>query len=136
MDRLRDVVLLLARVVIGVVFVMHGYLKLSHAELGPAAFESLGLPLPAVTFWAVSLAEVVGGVAFAVGLGLPVVGAVFAALTAGALFLVHLSKGFWADGGGYEYVMVLAVVSPAIGLTARRWSLDELIAARRSAVAV
>ena len=132
MDRARDVALLAARTVIGIVFIMHGWLKLSNAELGPAAFESLGLPLPTITFWAVSLAEVVGGTAFIVGLALPLVGATFAALTLGALFLVHLPNGFWAEGGGYEYVMVLAILSPATALTANKWSLDAAIAKRRS----
>lgn len=134
MDRARDVVLLLARVVIGVVFVVHGWLKVANAGMGPAAFEQLGVPLPAVAFWFTALVEVIGGVAFVVGVALPVVGALFAVVALGALFLVHLPKGFWAEGGGYEYVLVLAFASLAVGLSHHRWSLDALISARRTGV--
>ncbi|MGW7291966.1 DoxX family protein [Streptomyces xiamenensis] len=131
MDRVRAVSLLLARVLVGIVFIAHGKLKLENSEMGPAAFEAMDIPLPTLAFWFTSLAEVIGGVAFIVGLALPAVGALFGMVTLGALYFVHRSNGFWAEGGGYEYVLVLAFVSVALGVTAHRWSLDELIAARR-----
>lgn len=131
MDNVRAVALLAARVLVGVVFILHGKLKLSHADLGPKAFEQYDIPLPEVAFWFTSLAEVIGGTAFVIGLALPFVGALFAFLTLGALYFVHRPNGFWAESGGYEFVLVLAFVSVALGLTANRWSLDALIMARR-----
>jgi putative oxidoreductase len=34
----------------------------------------------------------------------------------GALYFVHLKKGFWAHEGGYEYVLVLLVASVAVAM--------------------
>ncbi|MGV9317167.1 DoxX family protein [Streptomyces sp. NPDC003691] len=130
MENIRAAALLVARVVLGIVFIAHGKLKLEHADQGPESFERFDIPLPEVAFWFTALVEVVGGGAFIVGLALPVVGALFATVTLGALFYVHEANGFWAERGGYEYVLVLAAVSVALGFTARRWSLDELLVAR------
>ncbi len=131
MERVREVALLCARGLLGIVFIAHGKLKLENSELGPASFEALDIPLPEVSFWFTSLFEVIGGAAFIVGLALPLVGPAFAGLMLGALYFVHRSNGFWAEAGGYEYVLVLAFMAVAVGFAAHRWSLDELILNRR-----
>jgi len=82
---------------IGFGFAAHGYAKLAR---GPATFApivaALGLPAPAFTAWVTSLIELGGGIllmlgAFVVPLSLPL-----AAMTAVAMFGVHLRYGFLA----------------------------------------
>jgi putative oxidoreductase len=81
----KDIALLLLRVA-GVTFAFwHGWGKISALAAGGgdrfiASVESLGFPLPAVFAWAAALAEFVGGLAVALGLGTRIA-ASFAAFT-------------------------------------------------------
>ncbi|WP_322645583.1 DoxX family protein [Oerskovia flava] len=97
-----------------------------------AAFGDMGIPAAGVAGPAVALFELVGGVALLLGLGTRVVAALYAVTMLGALFLVHLSAGFFAGDGGYELVLVLAAAAAALALTGPGvWSVDAW-ATRRS----
>ncbi|MBP2474616.1 putative oxidoreductase [Crossiella equi] len=127
MQPLRDLTLLLGRVVVGIVFIYHGWQKLviNGVEAQAAGFAKLGIPLPTVSAWFTALTEVVGGVAFIVGIGLPLVGLLFAVVMGGAIYFVHLKNGFGGQGG-YEYVLTLGAVGLALGFNGGRYSLDSL----------
>ncbi len=66
----RDEALLILRLVLGVVFVMHGYDKL-FGEFGVAGFAGfltkLSVPLPLFFAWVVSLVEFLGGIGVLLG---------------------------------------------------------------------
>ncbi|TDB74055.1 DoxX family protein [Micromonospora sp. KC721] len=131
----RDVVILLARVGIGIVFFAHGWQKLvTNGIDGTAAFfDQAGVPLPTLSAWFAALVELIGGAALIVGAGLPIAGLLLAVTMAGAFLFVHAGKGLFIDQGGYEYVLTLGAASlllAAVG--ASRFSVDHLLFGRRT----
>lgn len=119
LDQARPVALLLARVAVGVVFLAHGYMKFATMGIAgtTAFFEQIGIPLPGLAAPAIAVLEVAGGLALIAGAALPVVGTLLTLDMIGAIVFVHLGNGFTVDKGGYEFVLVLAAASLAIGFT-------------------
>ena len=112
---------LFVRLAVGIVFLVHGVGKLF--GVGPVPFPvsnftgmlaNLGVPAPMAMAWAVSLLEAVGGLLVLVGLFTRYAAALHAINRAAAILLVHLSKGFSAMNGGYEFPLVLLLVSLAL----------------------
>ncbi|MEO3871493.1 DoxX family protein [Nonomuraea sp. B12E4] len=137
LDQARPVALLIARITLGVIFLVHGYHKF--ATMGIAGttkfFESVGIPMAGLAAPAVAALEVVGGLALILGAGLPIVGTLLAIDMLGAILYVHGGNGFGAEGGGYEFVMALGAASLAIGFTGGgALALDNLIGRRRRAI--
>lgn len=117
--RLQPIGLLIGRVMLGVVFIAHGWQKLSVNGLDATAqgFEGLGIPAPALSAYFTVFAELIGGAALIVGALLPLMGVVLAGIMLGAMYFVHLDGGFYSRDGGYEYVLLLAALSIAIGFS-------------------
>jgi putative oxidoreductase len=94
----RDIVLLLARIGLGVIMIAHAKLEYDFAGGSVAGvgelFAQSGIPLPAITGPANVLFEFVGGVAMIVGLAVPIVGVLMALNMVGAWILVHTSPLF------------------------------------------
>jgi putative oxidoreductase len=126
-----NLALLMLRVVVGVVMFAHGYNHLLRIREGPGVanwFESLGMKYAPLQAWNVTVFEIVGGVMLVLGIITPLAAASAAAICLVAWTAEHRKHGFFIfkPGQGWEYVMVLAVVSIAIGaLGAGEWSLDE-----------
>jgi putative oxidoreductase len=122
---------LILRVAIGVVFAMHGWQKLTMMGIGGVGgfFGSLGIPAPELAALAVTILELVGGLALILGLGTRIVSGLLAANMLVALVLVHLPNGFFVDAGGFEFVFTLfaaalffALAGPgALSLDAQLW---------------
>ena len=114
-DRNLDRALLVLRLALGAVFVAHGYMKLfvmGHAGV-EGFFLQLGIPLPGIAAWGVSLLEFGGGILLLTGIGARVLSILFVADMLGAiLFAVH-TKGFV---GGYELEFLLAAGSLTVAL--------------------
>ncbi|MCC3764277.1 DoxX family protein [Glycomyces sp. TRM65418] len=118
--RLRPIALLIGRVVLGVVFIAHGWQKFSTQGMDATAegFESLGIPAPTLSAYFTVAAELVGGAMLIVGALLPLVGLALTFVMLGAMYFVHpLDGAFFSREGGYEYVLLLAAVSIAIGFS-------------------
>ena len=133
-EPVRDLALLLARVLVGVVLVAHGWDKLAGQGVSATAgfFGSLGVPAPEVAAVAVAVLELGGGVLLVLGVATTVVTALVLVDMAVAYWLVHRGHGVFVDGGGWELVGVVAAVSLALlGAGAGRASLDHLLGARR-----
>ncbi len=103
-----DLGILLLRIGLGVVFLVHGYMKLSNMEGTISFFGMLGFP--AILAWVVAIVETAGGVAMLLGLYTRYVGWAFAIIMAVAIAQVKWSKGF---AGGYEYEAMLLLASLA-----------------------
>jgi putative oxidoreductase len=128
--------LLLLRVALGLVFVMHGWQKLTVFGIGGVAgmFGQMGMPLPTVNAAAIIAVELLGGLALIVGGGTRIAAGLAAFSMGVATVLVHLANGFFMPTG-YEFTLTLLLASAALVMTgAGRYSIDALLRAdaRRS----
>lgn len=126
----RDAVILLARLGVGVIFIAHGLRKLAVDGIGATAesFAEAGVPLATLSAWLVALVELVAGIAMVIGLAVPVAGVLLAALMLGAYLLVHHGRGIFVDEGGAELVIALGAASLLLALTgAGRFGLDDTV---------
>ncbi|GAA2018974.1 DoxX family membrane protein [Pseudokineococcus marinus] len=134
-EPVRDLALLLARLLVGVVLAVHGWDKLvDQGVQGTAGFlGSLGVPAPEVAAVAVSVVELLGGLLLVLGAATTLVSVLVLVDMAGAFWLVHRGNGVLVDGGGWELVGVVAAAALALlGAGPGRASLDHLVGARRS----
>lgn len=130
-----DVGLTILRVVTGVIFVAHGAQKIFvYGFAGVSgAFQGMGIPFPGITGPLTGLVELFAGLALVVGLLTRLAGFGLAITMLGAIAFVHLAAGFFAPTG-FEFPLALLAATSALAFTgAGRFSLDGLIASRRSA---
>ncbi|MFT7836662.1 DoxX family protein [Saccharothrix sp. BKS2] len=129
---IKDVAALIGRIGLGVVFIAHGWQKVvgSGMDGTAAGFAAMGVPLPTLSAWFTAIVELVGGALLILGVATPVVGALLAFAMLGALVIVHLPNGLLGQGG-YEYVLVLAAASLAIGFNPGALSVTRLARARQ-----
>ncbi|TDD71486.1 DoxX family protein [Actinomadura rubrisoli] len=135
---LPDAGLLIGRLALGVIFIAHGWQKLT--DVGHSGvtkmFDGLGIPLPGLSAHFATWVELIGGAALIAGVLVPVAGLLLAADMAGAFWYVHMDKGLFADKGGYEYVVVLGAVALLLALARPgRFSVDDLLSRRREPAA-
>ena len=132
----RDAALLVARLLLGVVLVAHGWQKVvTNGLAGTAeAFAGMGIPLAPVSAAFAGTVELVGGLLLIAGAATALVGVLVVLDMLGAALLVHIGGGVFVTDGGWELVGVigaLALVLAAVG--AGRFSVDHAMAARRPA---
>jgi putative oxidoreductase len=129
-----DVALLILRLGIGLILTGHGVQKLFGWFGGPGltslsqSFEKQGFKpaWPWVTLAIVG--EVGGGLSVALGFLTPLGAAGILGAMAMATFKSHWKNGFWLKKGGYEYSLMLLVVSITIGLIGPgSYALDALL---------
>jgi putative oxidoreductase len=135
----RDAALLVARLLLGVVLVAHGWQKVFTFGLGGTAqaFTGMGVPLAPVSAAYAGIVELVGGALILVGAATALVGVLVVLDMLGAALLVHVGNGVMAADGGWELVGVigaLALVLAAVG--AGRFSVDHALAGRRTTARV
>ena len=125
--------LLLIRAVVGLTLAAHGAQKLfgafgGHGLAGTAGFfESIGFRPGKLLAALAGLGEAGGGALLALGLLTPLAAALIVSTMVVAVVGVHLDKGFFAQGGGYEYPLILGAVAAALAFTgAGTLSLDAL----------
>lgn len=122
-----SVAALLLRLIIGSVFIIHGYPKFSAAQRkqGGEWLKSMGLPSGLILFAAV--AEFFGGLALLLGILTQVIAVLFALFMLSTTWLskVKMKKKFI---GGYEVDVILLVASLALAaLGAGAFSLNYLL---------
>lgn len=115
------------RVVVGLIFALHGWQKLQMGVPGVAGFlGSLGFPAP--EFFAVLLiaAELGGGILLILGAFTHWVAKILAVVALIALLTVHISKGFFISEGGYEFILLILAASISVMVAGPgKWSLDH-----------
>jgi putative oxidoreductase len=126
----RDLVLLIARVGLGVVFIAHGWQKFRTNGLdGTAAgFDQMGVPAPTLSAYYATAVELVGGAALVLGALTTVAGVLLTLDMVGAFAFVHLSNGPFVADGGWELVVILGLMSLTIAAVgAGRYALDPIL---------
>jgi putative oxidoreductase len=126
--------LLLLRLTVGLTIAAHGSQKLFGWFGGPGLsgagqfFTILGFPPGRRHAFMAGVAETIGGLMLALGLGTPLAAAAAISVMLVAIFSVHFQKGFFAQNGGYEYNLVLAVAALSLAFTGPgSLSIDSLL---------
>jgi putative oxidoreductase len=121
--------LLLVRVAVGVTMMMHGY---NHWRGGGKIagtarwFSGLGLRHGLLQAWMSVVTELGAGLLLIAGLATPLACAAVISVMLIAGLLAHRKNGFFVFKDGYEYVLVLSVISLALAvLGPGRASLDS-----------
>ena len=127
--------LLILRGVLGITFITHGWPKLMDGASGTAEFFGmLGIPVPGVSAWLITLLEVFGGFALVLGLLVPVFSALLIIHMLVGILLVHLPEGWFVVGpgtGGAEFsVLLIAGLLTLILTGPGRPALDFKLAGR------
>lgn len=112
-----DLALAVLRVVVGIVFLVHGGQKLFDFGLGGTVdmFGSMGVPLASITGPVVAFVEFLGGAALVLGLFTRVAAVAVGMVMLGAIFIVHLPNGFFAPNG-IEFPLTLLGAAAALVL--------------------
>ena len=128
-----SIALLILRLGIGLTLAGHGVQKLFGWFGGPGlirlnqGFEKQGFRPTWLWVTLAIVGEVGGGLSVALGFLTPLGAAGILGAMAIATFKSHWKNGFWLNKGGYEYSLVLLIVSIAIGLIGPgSYSLDTL----------
>ena len=130
----RDVALLLARLVLGVVLVAHGWQKLVTNGIAATieGFGGMGVPAAPVSAVFATAVELLGGVLLVAGAATALVGVLVALEMLGAALLVHIGEGVFVKNGGWELVGVIGAAALALAAVgAGRFSLDHAVSVRR-----
>ena len=129
------IALLPLRLALGLIFTIHGYLKLFSPTYGPAKFakylEDEKVPLPKQAALIIGVLEFVGGLCLLAGFYGRVAGGLLAIHVFLALVTVAPKKGFTKlpDTTGWEYELVLLVALVVLVLSgATPYSLDSVLA--------
>lgn len=128
-----DIMLLVLRLVVGLLFFGHGTQKLfgwwgGHGIEGTGQFFEEGIEVAPGKFWAIvaGLGETLGGLGLAFGLFTPIAGALIISVMLLAIIQVHWEHGLWNANNGFEYPLVNVTVATVVALAgAGIYSLDN-----------
>ena len=120
------------RVTVGALFMVHGWWKLTDGVPATTAWlDSLGVGYASLAAPVLIGAELLGGAALVLGLATRFVCLVLLAELGIAWYLVHRGHGLFVADGGWELVLVVAVVLAGFALTGSGGTgLDRLLSGR------
>ena len=107
-EKLEGWALLVMRLIVGVIFVAHGYQKIGLGMDQVAGFfRSTGIIFPLFFAYFITYLELIGGILLILGLFTHLIAKLFVIEMLVAFLMVHVSKGLFVNQGGFEYVAVL-----------------------------
>ncbi|HIW29892.1 MAG TPA: DoxX family protein [Candidatus Luteococcus avicola] len=106
---LRDLVLMVARIALGVVLVLRGWARWQGGMAAQAdALSAQAIPQPQLMAWALTGIELVGGVLLVLGFLVPLVGLLLVAANVALIAWTQRGWQWRVTEGGWEYQVVLA----------------------------
>ena len=92
---IRSLGLFAARVILGIIFIAHGWQKLHTWGLDgtKASFSKMGAPFPEFSAYYATWVELIGGILLIVGVLLPLVSVLLIIDMIGAIFVAHIDQG-------------------------------------------
>ena len=127
-EQAAAIALCVLRVSVGGILAVHGWAKLTNVAGTAQSFEQLGLPAPGLLVYLAVAGEFLGGLGLLLGFltRVAALGPLCTMLV--AILTVHLGHGLLAKNGGFEYPLVLLLLSGFFALNgAGPWSLDALL---------
>jgi putative oxidoreductase len=125
--RAEEAIVTLLRVTAGVIFMVHGAQKLVDIPGTTQAFAGMGIPMPQYSVYLAIAGELLGGLGLFLGLLTRVAAFGPFCVMLVAIIAAHLRNGLLARDGGFEYPLILGLVSLFfIGHGAPSFSLDAL----------
>src|SRR3954454_24751653 len=117
MSSKHEVGALILRLVLGITFFVHGFVKFQGGIENQVGWVS-SIGLPGFLAYVVAIIELVGGFALFIGLGTKVISALLAILMIGATVKVKLSLGFLGHGqmAGYELDLALLAIAAYLAI--------------------
>ncbi|SIR94517.1 DoxX family protein [Williamsia sterculiae] len=114
----RNFASFVARVLLGIIFIAHGWQKFHTMKISGTTsfFDSVGIPFPKAAAYYATWVELAGGVLLILGVLVPLVSILLIADMIGAIAYVHADKGFWNSDGGWEWPAALIAGLLAVGL--------------------
>ncbi|MBF4553102.1 DoxX family protein [Corynebacterium suicordis] len=130
---LRDGVLLLLRLALGVIAIAHGWNRVFQQGMDGGTgtielFRAAGAPAPGVLAWLTAGVEMLGGAMVVAGLLTTAAAGALALVTAVSFYFFHMSNGFFAVNNGMELPLLIIVCCLTIVVFgAGRASLDRAL---------
>jgi putative oxidoreductase len=132
-ERADAVTITALRVAAGIILAVHGAMKLMDVPGTMHGFSELGIPYPQYAVYLAIAGELLGGIGLMVGLLTRIAALGTLSTMAVAIGYVHLGHGLLSKNGGWEYPLVLALVSLFfVTHGAGPASLDAFFSRRRS----
>lgn len=135
MSTTKQIAFLLARIILGVILIAHGWDKFAITGLEGVSgfFESLGIPAPGFAAPLAALIEILGGVAIILGAFTRIAAAVIALDMLFAALFAHISSGIFVSNNGWELTGAIgAGALLLIAAGAGKWSVDSLLPKRKA----
>ncbi|HEY9189973.1 MAG TPA: DoxX family protein [Sulfurovum sp.] len=123
-----NLILLALRLLLAYGFATPALLKINYLKDTIAWFETLSIPLPALTTYLVSGIETIGIVLLVLGLFTRYISVLLACVMIGAIFFVHAGNGFSVANNGIEiplYYLLFFMILMSVG--AGKYSLDNVL---------
>lgn len=99
------------RVVVGMIFAVHGTMKLLDIAGTARGFGQMGIPYPQYAVYLAIAGELLGGLGLMFGAATRIAALGTLASMAVAIGYAHMGHGLLAQNGGWEYPLVLGLVS-------------------------
>lgn len=135
MSTTREIAFLIARILLGVILIAHGWDKFAITGLEGVTgfFDSLGIPAAGIAAPVAAVVELLGGILIILGVFTRIVAAFVGIDMLFAALFAHVSSGIFVTNNGWELTGAIgagALLLIAVGAGA--WSIDGVLAKRKA----